>query len=211
MTVVCSILELIKILQQESFKITYINTFSTKVLKYDKSFYYLVDGWPIATFLLFKNKRRFELLAFRDYFLDVTPILKSVPIFVIGYDEQDLKNICNNMIVDGFNIVGSINGFSDYENILNEVKKVDSLDDTVFLIGQGQPKQEETATFLVNNAGVKKILCIGGGLSQEYGFSKALNRMRIITPLFRFWRSPATLFKRTFMALPSILWFFNER
>ena len=192
----------------ESFKITYINTFSTKVLKYDKSFYYLVDGWPIAVFLFLKNLRRFEILAFRDYFSCVTPILKSVPVFVIGYEKHDLRNICENMIDSGFDIVGSIDGFCANENILNEVKKVDKLGNTIFLIGQGQPKQEETATFIVNNAGVKKIICIGGGLSQEYGSSKPLNSIRIITPLLRFWHSPAILFKRTIMALPSILRFF---
>ena len=160
-------------LDEKSYIISYINTYSTSVLNKDWNISYLVDGWPVQIYLLFRFFKKTQLLAYRDYnvhFFNKT----NVKYIIIGYRNKELQRIQLNMKHHGLKIVAATNGYQAENVIISYLKSLKIDKSTVILIGQGQPKQELLALKINNHINDSKILCVGAGLSQQFGTSKEL-------------------------------------
>ena len=198
----------VSVLEKDKFIISYLNSYSTSVLKPDPKIFYLVDGWPIQLYLFLKLKEKVELLAYRDYCVHLFE-KKDRNFIIYGYEEDELKLIVKNMRQRNISVISAIDGYKSIEVATQHIKSQFIDSSTIILIGQGQPKQEASAAKLKEYIPNFKILCVGAGLSQQFGTSNALPKFRLATPFVRFFNRPDELFMRTIFALRFIPAFFK--
>ena len=206
--IIKSKLNFVSVIEKDRYIISYLNSYSTSVLKPDPKIFYLVDGWPIQLYLFVKLKEKVELLAYRDYCQYLFE-KKDRNFIIYGYEENELTIIVKNMRQRNINVISAIDGYKNIEVATQHIKSQHIDSSTIILIGQGQPKQEASATKLREYNPDLKILCVGAGLSQQFGTSNALPNFRLATPFVRFFNYPGELFKRTIFALRFIPAFFK--
>ena len=201
-------------LMSSRFYLSYVNMFSLNFLSKDFSeFHFLVDGWPIRKYLLWRYSLDSELMSFFNITDLLSSSLFSKRFGIIGYSDEECKKIEIALQRRGTPATFCINGYHEVSYYLNYLRNKES-DIDILIIGMGQPKQERLLAKIVDLDMPYSAICCGAWVTQFLNISfepkNTLPLAKYLTVFYRFWNKPQILFQRTLKPLPNLNSFFKD-
>ena len=205
------------ITQNEPLLLTYLNQHSYNIYCKNKDYKELLDkkfeiyqadvGVFLALKFLFNMKvSRIDATEMNQAILNELIKLR-IPLTIVG-SKFDSKFIQEQSTLRGINLFHYQNGYFEEDQIQNIISKLSSVNNRIFIVGMGVPRQEFFAGQLSRSQSPRIIICVGNFLEFYFGTQRRapLSLRKIgFEWVFRLFTEPRRLWKRYLIGIPEFM------